>query len=334
MKNIPDPVFFERETLYILDQRKLPFKEVYFKAKRYNDVKRAIKNMLLRGAPLIGIAGAYGVYLGLKKSKKIEEFYRMKDELLSIRKTSFNLFYSLLEIEKVLKKGGSLTDIKRVIDKVFSEEKKRCRLIAENGKRVINKKGVKVLTHCNTGKLATGGMGTALGVIYKSRDNISHVFVTETRPYFQGARLTAYELSRIGIPYTIVLDSEVSYMMLMKEIDLVVVGADRITRKGDTANKIGTFSIALSANNFGIPFYVAAPLTTFDLNTDDFHSIPIEVREGKEMRGWGKTRWIPDNYSVLYFSFDVTPFEYITKFITDKGVFSCREIEKYVKNGL
>ncbi len=327
MKRIPEPLIFTGKVLKILDQRKLPFKETYYEAKTYSDVKNAIKKMVLRGAPLIGIAGAYAVILGLRKKFNLQNFYQMKNELLSLRKTAYNLHYSLLRIENLIKNGAEFDEILREISKIFEEEKRRCELIGTNGKKLFSR-FKRILTHCNTGKLATGGIGTALGVIYKTRKNIEHVFVTETRPYFQGARLTAYELSKTKIPFTIILDSESAFLMQQGEIDAVIVGADRITNDGYVANKIGTLSLAICAKEFNIPFYVAAPISTFDFNLINYHNIPIEQRESKEMKGWGKTKWIPENYKSLYFSFDITPPDLIRYFITDVGNFKPNEIEK------
>jgi len=327
MNNIPEPLIFEKNLLFILDQRKLPFKELYFKARSYSDVKKAIKDMILRGAPLIGIAGAYGILLGIKKRFKLENFYKMKDELLSLRKTAYNLNFTLSRIEELIKRGASYEDLLREVDKIFIDERRRCELIGRNGSKIF-KKYKRVLTHCNTGKLATGGIGTALGVIYKARENIEHVFVTETRPYFQGARLTAYELHKIGMPFTIILDDEASFLMQKGEIDAVIVGADRITSDGFVANKVGTLSLAVSAKNFNIPFYVAAPVSTFDLKLKGTSNLPIEERIGKEMKGWGKSRWIPENFNALYFSFDITPPDLIKFYITDKGNLRKDEIFK------
>ncbi len=325
MDNVPEPLIFKKNSLIILDQRKLPFKEVYFEAKSYSDVKRAIKDMILRGAPLIGVAGAYGILLGIKKRFKLENFYKMKEEFLSLRKTAYNLNFTLSRIEELIKKGASYNDLLKEVEKISEEEKKRCELIGRNGFEIF-KSYKRVLTHCNTGKLATGGIGTALGVIYKSRKNIEHVFVTETRPYFQGARLSAYELYKEKIPFTIILDSEASFLMQKGEIDAIIVGADRITLDGFVANKIGTLSLAISAKNFNIPFYVAAPTSTFDLKLKGLPNLPIEKRKGEEMKGWGRSKWIPDNFNVLYFSFDITPPDFIELYITDKGNLKKNEI--------
>ncbi len=327
MKNIPDPLIFKNNYLLILDQRKLPQKETYFEARSYSDVKRAIKEMILRGAPLIGIAGAYGILLGLKRNFKMENFYKMKEELLSLRKTSYNLNFIILLLEELIKKGAGYQDLLKKVEKIFDEEKERCERIGENGYKIFKSNGYKrILTHCNTGKLATGGIGTALGVIYKSRKNIEHVYVTETRPYLQGARLTSYELYKNKIPFTIIIDSMASFLMLKGEIDAVIVGADRITEDGYLANKIGTLSLATSAREYGIPFYVAAPVSTIDFKLKGMQNIPIEIRSGEEVRGWGKTKWVPGDYKILYYSFDLTPPHLVKYIITDRGNFKPDEI--------
>ncbi|MEO0295184.1 MAG: S-methyl-5-thioribose-1-phosphate isomerase [candidate division WOR-3 bacterium] len=328
MKNIPDPLIFKNNSLLILDQRKLPQKETYFEARSYSDVKKAIKEMILRGAPLIGIAGAYGILLGLKRNFKIDSFYKMKDELLSLRKTAYNLNFILSYLEELIKKGAEYKELLREVERIFEKEKERCEKIGENGYKIFKgNKYKRVLTHCNTGKLATGGIGTALGVIYKSRKNIEHVYVTETRPYFQGARLTSYELHKSKIPFTIIIDSMASFLMLKGEIDAVIVGADRITEDGYVANKIGTLSLAISAKEYGVPFYVAAPVSTIDFKLKGMQNIPIETRSGEEVRGWGKTKWVPKDYKILYYSFDLTPPNLIKFIITDVGNFKPEEIK-------
>ncbi|MEO0290759.1 MAG: S-methyl-5-thioribose-1-phosphate isomerase [candidate division WOR-3 bacterium] len=328
MRNIPDPLIFKNNSLLILDQRKLPQKETYFEARSYSDVKKAIKEMILRGAPLISIAGAYGILLGLRRNFKIDSFYKMKDELLSLRKTAYNLNFILSILEELIKKGAGYKELLKEVERIFEEEKERCEKIGENGYKIFkSNKYKRILTHCNTGKLATGGIGTALGVIYKSRKNIEHVYVTETRPYFQGARLTSYELHKSKIPFTIIIDSMASFLMLKSEIDAVIVGADRITEDGYVANKIGTLSLAISAKEYGVPFYVAAPVSTIDFKLRGMQNIPIETRSGEEVRGWGKTKWVPKDYKILYYSFDLTPPNLIKYIITDLGNFKPEEIK-------
>ncbi|MEN3045399.1 MAG: S-methyl-5-thioribose-1-phosphate isomerase [Candidatus Hydrothermales bacterium] len=328
MEIIPEPLIFNKDRLFILDQRKIPFKEKYFIARNFNDVKIAIKNMILRGAPLIGIAGAYGILLGIRKKFKLENFYKMKEELLLLRKTPYNLNYTLSILEGLIKKGAGYSDLEKEVENIFEREKLRCERVGENGFKVFKEKNHKrILTHCNTGKLATGGIGTALGVIYKSREIVEMVYVTETRPYFQGARLTSYELSKLNIPFKIILDAEAALLMKKGMVDAVIVGADRITMDGYLANKIGTLSIAISAKEFGIPFYVASPISTIDLSAKGEEGIKLEERSGDEVRGWGKTKWIPQNFDVMYYSFDLTPPFLIKMIITDMGNFSPQELE-------
>ncbi|MEN3043626.1 MAG: S-methyl-5-thioribose-1-phosphate isomerase [Candidatus Hydrothermales bacterium] len=328
MKSIPEPLIFRKNKLYILDQRKIPFKEKYFVASSFCDVKVAIKNMILRGAPLIGIAGAYGILLGLRKKFNLDNFYKMKESLLLLRKTPYNLNYTLSILERLIKNGAGYKDLEKEVENIFEQEKIRCERIGKNGFKIFKEKQYKkILTHCNTGKLATGGIGTALGVIYKSKKIIEMVYVTETRPYFQGARLTSYELFKLNIPFKIILDGEASFLMQKGEVDAIIVGADRITQDGYLANKVGTLSLAISAKEFGIPFYVASPVSTIDFNTKGIENIQIEERRGDEVKGWGKTKWVLENFDVIYYSFDLTPPYLIKNIITDYGNFNPNELK-------
>ncbi|MEO0278523.1 MAG: S-methyl-5-thioribose-1-phosphate isomerase, partial [candidate division WOR-3 bacterium] len=283
------PVFLtEEDVLVILDQRKLPLEEVYISCKGVMDVAEAIKTLAVRGAPLIGIVAAYGVYIGLKDFKGdydsfLDGFRKVKEELASTRPTAKNLFYVLERLEKLVLslKGMPVEKIKNRLRaeaiRIEEEEAVASKLISEYGAKLVPY-GAKVLTHCNTGSLATAGLGTALGIVKKAWEDgkITLVLVDETRPLLQGSRLTAWELEKAGIPYKIITDNMAGYFMYKGSVDCVIVGADRITKRGDVANKIGTYSLSVLAKYHGIPFIVAAPTSTFDFSIDSVADIVIE----------------------------------------------------------
>ncbi|MDL1970321.1 MAG: S-methyl-5-thioribose-1-phosphate isomerase [Candidatus Desulfofervidaceae bacterium] len=326
----------------ILDQRLLPWKRVYLKCTRYQQVARAIKNMAIRGAPAIGIAAAMGVALGvynLKSNRNLEgNFDKICQTIIQTRPTARNLFWAIERMKKVFlrHKKKSLSELKQILAKeaqiILEEDIATNRQIGYHGKNLI-KMGMTVLTHCNAGALATGGYGTALGVIRAAWEEGMRfqVIADETRPYLQGARLTAWELQQEGIPVTVITDSIAGYLMAQGKVDLIIVGADRIAANGDTANKIGTYTLAVLAKNHGIPFYVAAPFSTFDVNISDGCYIPVEERRGKEVIFIGKKRICPEGVNALYYAFDVTPAEYITGIITEKGIITPPYKEKIKK---
>ena len=325
------PIFWVEGEVAILDQRLLPEKVVYIRCKRYQQVAQTIKNMAIRGAPAIGIAAAMGVALGvwkLKSARRLEErFQKICQTLTNTRPTAHNLFWAIERMKKRFysHKNSSLPELKRCLQKeaenILEEDIATNRKIGQNGKGLI-KPGITVLTHCNAGALATGGYGTALGVLRAAWESGVRfkVIADETRPYLQGARLTAWELQQEGIPVTIITDSTAGYLMSQKKINLVIVGADRIAANGDTANKIGTYSLAILAKHHNIPFYVAAPFSTIDLKIANGQQIPIEKRPGKELAYLGKKCIYPQGVNALYYAFDVTPARYITGIITEKGV--------------
>ncbi len=315
----------------MLDQRKLPFEEVMIEHSDYLEVASSIKNMVIRGAPAIGVAAAMGVALGINEISDNEKnpgkhFDQIISVLGSTRPTAVNLFWAFKEMEKVAKACGN--DIvllkKKILDKALEikeNDEKINRLIGIIGKKVI-KEGDSILTHCNAGALATAGYGTALGVIrsaFAEGKNIS-VIAGETRPFLQGARLTVWELQKENIPVTLITDNMAGHLMSNGKIDLIVVGADRIAANGDTANKIGTYSIAVLAKYHNIPFYVAAPSSTIDINAATGKNIPIEERSGDEVRGFLNQRTTVPETRVLNPAFDVTPFELITGIITEKKI--------------
>jgi methylthioribose-1-phosphate isomerase len=318
------PLIYKNNKIFILDQKKLPFKEDYIEIKSFNEVLKAIKNMNVRGAPLIGIFAGYGFLIGLKEVLKRKDYkIKLKERIEKIkntRPTAINLFYIMDRIEKLVNEG--IKDFKtyeQEVIKFHKEEISNFEKIADEGRKILFK-DVRVLTHCNTGALATGGIGTALGIIFKNKDLIKEVYFTETRPYMQGARLNSYELYKAGIKSKLIFDFEVGIIMQKKMVDVVIVGADRIARNGDTANKTGTFVISLLADYFKIPFYVAAPISTFDLNSDTGEDFIIEERSGEEIKKILNTRIAPCYTEAIYFSFDITPSKFIKGFITEKGI--------------
>jgi len=329
-------IVWEKPILKLIDQRKLPFEEIYFKCTTAGEVAGAIKKMVVRGAPAIGVAAAYGAAmaaLGLR-GKTSGEFFSFIDEkineLSGTRPTAVNLFWSLNRMKKVIADNKGL-DPDSLIDKLVLEAEKIeeedleiNHLIGENGLEVFEKhRGkVKILTHCNAGALAASGYGTALAVVRSLHriGKIGNVIVDETRPFLQGARLTAWELHREKIPYFVICDNMAGYFMSKGDVDAAAVGADRIAANGDTANKIGTLGLSILAKNYNIPFYVCAPLSTIDINTGCGDGIPVEQRDGREVREVLGKPIIPEYMPVMNPAFDITPAENITAIITEKEV--------------
>ncbi len=315
--------------LRFIDQTALPAQVVSRETENYRDVIVAIKRLEIRGAPAIGIAAAYGLALALKEAGQysFEKFQQWAQEFKDSRPTAVNLFWAVDRVVAVAKGLNNapyqvvLDTIWREAEEIHDEDRQMCDRIGTHGADLV-RDGSSILTHCNTGALATGGIGTALGVIYTCRDQGKKikVYADETRPLLQGARLTAWELQQEGIDITLICDSVAGLLMRQKKIDLVIVGADRIARNGDFANKIGTYSVAVLAKEHGIPFYVAAPESTFDRSMDDGSSIVIEERSPKEVtEGFGKLTAPPD-IKVYSPAFDVTPGELVTAFVTDRGI--------------
>ena len=300
-----EPIRWRGDRLELLDQRLLPEKTVYVTCRTAAEVAQAIRDMVVRGAPAIGCAAAFGVVL----SKGSPESYEI---LAESRPTAVNLFWALERMRKA-------KDLKAEAEAIYAEDMAANREIGRLGAELIHERA-RVMTHCNAGALATAGYGTALGVIRSSKHKNISVIANETRPYLQGARLTAYELLQEGIPCTLITDSMAGHLMSQGEVDVVVVGADRIAANGDVANKIGTYALAVLAQRHGIPFYVAAPLSTFDPKIPDGSHIPIEERPAAEVTGYGDTRWAPQGVAVRNPAFDVTPAELITGIICEKGV--------------
>jgi methylthioribose-1-phosphate isomerase len=291
--------------LELLDQRFLPDKKIYVTCRTAEQVAKAIKDMVVRGAPAIGCAAAFGVVLG-KGAPKAYEILRKS------RPTAVNLFWALDRMKKA-------KDLKAEAEAIYEEDIAANHAIGELGAQLIAERA-RVMTHCNAGALATAGYGTALGVIRSAKGKNISVIANETRPYLQGARLTAWEMVQEKIPCTLITDSMAGHLMSRGEVDVVIVGADRIAANGDVANKIGTYSLAVMAKRHGIPFYVAAPISTFDTDIPDGSHIPIEERPGEEVLGYRKVRWAPKGVQVRNPAFDVTPAELITGIICEKGI--------------
>ncbi|MBN2093093.1 S-methyl-5-thioribose-1-phosphate isomerase [candidate division KSB1 bacterium] len=318
----------------MIDQTQLPENLVYLKIDDYERLGLAIRRLEIRGAPAIGIAAAYGVLLGIKSfdntSSKIvffDQLERVIQYLKSTRPTAVNLAWSLDRIRGVAQKcqDASIESIKQKLLNealaIHESDRLTCALIGKYGAELL-KDGMRVLTHCNAGALATGGIGTALGIIYTAvaAGKKIAVYADETRPLLQGSRITAWELQEAGIDVTLICDNMAAYLMQQGKVDIIIVGADRIARNGDTANKIGTYSLAVLAEKHQIPFYIAAPLSTFDFSIADGTEIPVEERAAAEItNGFGKLT-APVDIKVYNPAFDVTPFDLIKGFITEKGV--------------
>ena len=316
-----------------IDQTKLPTEEVYVVCKTYEDVAEAIRTMIVRGAPAIGVAAAMGIALGAReiRTSNIAEFRNQLGQICRLmgetRPTAVNLFWAIRRMQRRFDElsGRPLTDIKLLLVKeallMYAEDIAANEAMGRNGAALMPDSGT-VLTHCNAGALATAGYGTALGVIraaVESGKNLS-VIADETRPFLQGSRLTAWELMKDGIPTTLISDNMAGHMMAQGKIQAVIVGADRIAANGDTANKIGTYSVAILAKEHGIPFYVAAPFSTIDLETPDGSKIPIEERSAREVTHVGDKQIAPTGVAVRNPAFDVTPAKYIAAIITERGV--------------
>ncbi len=337
------PIQIKDYKLYVLNQLKLPHEEIWEELSTYEEVAQAIKNMIIRGAPLIGIVGAYGFAIGIKglidNKQPLEYAQHIYETLKNTRPTAVNLFWALDRMWKKFEKWKTTKSPDELIKLLFKEAHKidmedyhANKSIGGYGQVLIGKKA-NILTHCNTGALATSGWGTALGVIrsaYEDGKDIT-VYVDETRPYLQGSRLTAWELLQEGIPHYIITDSSAGFLMSKGLIDAVIVGADRITASGDVANKIGTYTLSVLAKQHNIPFYVAAPTTTFDLKTEKGEDIIIEQRSEEEVKNCGTCKIAPEGSKALNYSFDITPAENITAIITEKGILTEINKEKILK---
>ena len=325
------PVEFLDNKIKIIDQTQLPGKLVFLELHNYTDVVAAIKEMKVRGAPAIGVAAAYGIALGAQnikaetKAKFLRQFDKILQAFTAARPTGVNLFRAIDRMKKAAETASEVPGIKQALideaKKIHTEEEAATRRLSQLGAGLI-KDGFTVLTHCNAGALATAGYGTALGVIKAATEQGKkiEVIATETRPLLQGARLTAWELMQENIPVTLITDSMAGYFMSRLKVNCVIVGADRIAANGDTANKIGTYTLAVLASENGIPFYVAAPTSTIDLSLNSGEQIPIEERSPEEVTSIGGIRLAPKGVTAANPAFDVTPHRYITAIITEKGI--------------
>lgn len=323
------------DVIVMVDQRKLPAQEVYVRCRTAPEVAKAIRTMVIRGAPAIGVAAAFGIALGMRRSTAkgttqfAVEFQKTCDLMAGTRPTAVNLFWAIDRLKRAFAEGAQAGEspqelsarLDREAKAIHDEDVANCRLMGGHGADVV-KDGARVLTHCNAGALATAGYGSALGVIRAAVEQGKKiaVFADETRPFMQGARLTAWELVRDGINTTVITESMAGPLMRDGEIDIVIVGADRIAANGDTANKIGTYTVAVLAHEHQIPFYVAAPLSTIDLATPDGRQIPIEERDQREVTHFGSSRVTPEGAKTRNPAFDVTPHRYIAGIITERGI--------------
>jgi len=325
------PIEWHGDRVRILDQTLLPYREVYLELNNYQDIASAITELKIRGAPAIGICGAYAVALGgLKidsgaRADFLEKLGGVIDTIAATRPTARNLFRALERMQQVADTVDDIDSIRTALvaaaRRLHAEEVAATVKLSTFGAELVTD-GSTILTHCNTGPLATSGYGTALGVIIKAKEQgkTVDVFATETRPLLQGARLTTWELRQAEIPVTLITDSMAGYFMSRRKVDCVIVGADRIAANGDTANKIGTYTLAVLAKENGIPFHVAAPTSTIDPSLATGEQIPIEQRDPAEVTHIQGVRIAPEGITAANPAFDVTPARYISAIITERGI--------------
>lgn len=319
-----EAIRWEQDTLYLLDQTRLPTAEVWLQYTDYRSAAQAIRTMVVRGAPAIGITAAYAMVLAAQENTCKVNFpvamSRAKDTLAASRPTAVNLFWALNRMEQCwLSVGPNLPRLAEEAQAIHQEDIQMNKIMGQAGAELVPQ-GARILTHCNAGALATGGYGTALGIIRAAhaQGKVNMVYAGETRPLLQGARLTAYELSQDQIPVTLICDNMAGYLMAQGKVDMVVVGCDRMAANGDFANKIGTYSLAVLAKYHGIPFYTALPSSTIDMSIPDGSYIPVEQRSGDEVSNFAGVQtgtvptWNP--------SFDVTPHSLLTAAITERGI--------------
>lgn len=324
---------FKDDILYLIDQRKLPIAYEIFQCKDYRDVDFAIKDMVVRGAPAIGATAAYGVVLAAKEflNEERETFFLKMDQALNIlnksRPTAVNLMWAIRRMRRLIEENKALPveeiyqRLREEADRIYEEDIETNKAMAKYGNEVIPE-GATILTHCNTGALATAGYGTALGVIREAHYSGKNIFVyaDETRPRLQGGRLTAWELVQEGIPAKLIADNVAATLIRNGKIDVILVGADRIASNGDTANKIGTFMLSVIAKAYKVPFYIVAPTSTIDFDIESGEEIEIEERDATEVTHIEGVRIAPEGIEVYNPAFDVTPWENITGIITEKGI--------------
>lgn len=336
------PVIWNNDRVLLIDQTRLPNEYAMVDIHRYEDMAWAIETMIVRGAPAIGVAAAYGVYLGARdieasdRAQFLTELEKVAQRLRATRPTAVNLFWAIDRMMKTAHQTlGPVEHLKATLldtaRKINADDIQTCQQIGDFGLQALpaTPEKLRLLTHCNAGALATAGYGTALGVVRSAwkADRLERVYADETRPRLQGAKLTAWECVQEGIPVTVITDNMAAHCMQQGMIDAVVVGADRIASNGDTANKIGTYSVALVAKAHNIPFFVAAPLSTIDFAIADGSQIPIEERDPSEVYEVGTTRLCPVGADFYNPAFDVTPAHLITAIITEYGAISPAELK-------
>ncbi|MBI4238225.1 MAG: S-methyl-5-thioribose-1-phosphate isomerase [Deltaproteobacteria bacterium] len=327
------PIEWQGDKVLLLDQRKLPLQEVYLSCGDYKGVADAIRDLVVRGAPAIGVAAAFGMTLGAMGigvstyAAFEDKLHRVAETLLGTRPTAINLRWAIermLRVSQGMRNNGLPAIVAAMKDealRIYQEDLETSLAIGRHGDTLL-KNGDTILTHCNAGALATAGFGTALAVLYRAQEEGKriHVYVDETRPFLQGSRLTAWELQKYGMQITVITDSTAGFLMQQGRIDKVIVGADRVAANGDVANKIGTYSVAVCAQYHHIPFYVAAPCSTIDLNTTDGAHIPIEERDPREVTHIGHTQITPAQVGIYNPAFDITPASLISAIITERGL--------------
>ncbi|MBN1301998.1 MAG: S-methyl-5-thioribose-1-phosphate isomerase [Melioribacteraceae bacterium] len=314
--------------ILLLDQTRLPLREEYIVTDDYERIAEAIEKLEIRGAPAIGLAAAFACALSLRNIEQNHEseFRKAVERLRKTRPTAVNLFWALDRMENKFRKCTEIENVYESLieeaEQIFEEDRQMCERIAGNGLQLFSKVS-RVLTHCNTGALVSGGGGTAFYIIQKAFESglVDHVYADETRPLLQGSRLTAYELDKSGIPFSIITDSSAAFVMKYVGIDLIVVGADRIALNGDTANKIGTYNLAVLAKYHNVPFYIAAPSSTIDKNCFNGNSIDIEFRSGDEIRTINGHLVTRPDFNAYSPAFDITPNELISGIITEENLF-------------
>jgi len=327
---------FDGEKILILDQTLLPQQKTWLDVTQPEAMIEAIKSLRVRGAPLIGVAAAVCLVRQAELGITKKDLLNLADALREARPTAVNLMAAIDRLREVMQNNFQISALVNMAEKIFSEDIELCANIAKNGARLIQN-GDGILTHCNTGGLATAGVGTSIGAIrlaYESGKKNIHVYIDETRPLLQGGRLTAWEMAELGIPHTLICDNMAPILMREGFVQKVIVGCDRIAMNGDFANKVGTYNLAIAAKYHSIPFYVAGPYTTVDVHCASGADIPIEERPGHEVRGVfvsgvGQVQWSPANVSVRNPAFDVTPAELVTGWVLDKKVLNMADI----KNG-
>lgn len=329
------PVVWQDNQVLLIDQTRLPGEYSHVAISRSSDMALAIKTMIVRGAPAIGVAAAYGMYLGAReittsdRAKFLEHLEQVADLLRQTRPTAVNLFWAIARmLRTAYEEIGTVAEIKTILlktaQRIQEEDLETCQAIGDQGLNILpsTPQKLRILTHCNAGSLATAGYGTALGVIRSAwgEQRLERVYADETRPRLQGAKLTAWECVQENIPVTVITDSMAAHCMQQNMIDLVVVGADRIAANGDAANKIGTYSLAIAAKAHNLPFYVAAPFSTIDFDLAEGGQIPIEERNSTEIDQIGTTNLCAEGVEFYNPAFDVTPANLISGIITEKGV--------------